>query len=269
MELSGEAWRDLREAHALLENPGLAARLTHLIGMPLAQALSMLPDNWADKIHQASRLALEKNLAFVSRGLHNRNASRWNQSQLLKWANTASGAIGGAFGLPALLLELPVSTSLLLRGIAAEAVRSGEDLDAVPGRLACLEVFALGGTSADDDASESGYFGVRLALARAVSEAAEFVAAGRLASESAPLLVRLLQQVAARFGLIVSQKAAAQAVPIVGAASGALINYAFSDHFTKMAYGHFTVRRLERSYGHDLVRSSYASLANEENNQNN
>ena len=50
---------------------------------------------------------------------------------------------------------------------------------------------------------------------------------------------------------------AAQAVPVIGAAGGALINTLFMDHFQDMAHGHFTVRRLERKYGEEVVKLAY------------
>ena len=62
-------------------------------------------------------------------------------------------------------------------------------------------------------------------------------------------------KVAARFGVTVSEKAAAQALPIVGAAGGALVNTLFIDHFQGVARGHFIVRRLERTHGAETVRA--------------
>jgi len=43
----------------------------------------------------------------------------------------------------------------------------------------------------------------------------------------------------------------------VGALGGAVVNYAFIDHFQDVARGHFTIRRLERTYGKDVVRAEY------------
>jgi hypothetical protein len=70
-----------------------------------------------------------------------------------------------------------------------------------------------------------------------------------------------MAQLASRFGFVVTEKAAAQAVPIIGAVSGAVINYAFIAHFQGVARGHFTVRRLERVYGKDVVEAEYRRLA--------
>jgi hypothetical protein len=68
---------------------------------------------------------------------------------------------------------------------------------------------------------------------------------------------------AARFGVVVTQKVAAQALPVVGALSDAAVNYAFIEHFQDVARGNFTVRRLERIYGNAKVRSQYDLLAAE------
>ena len=69
--------------------------------------------------------------------------------------------------------------------------------------------------------------------------------------------MRLITLIGARFGVVVSEKAAAQAVPILGAAGGALVNTIFIGHFQDMARGHFTVRRLERLHGEIAVREAY------------
>ena len=60
---------------------------------------------------------------------------------------------------------------------------------------------------------------------------------------------------------MVTQKLAAQAVPLIGALGGAAVNYAFIDHFQQIAGAHFTVRRLERRYGKDVVKAAYEKLA--------
>jgi hypothetical protein len=79
------------------------------------------------------------------------------------------------------------------------------------------------------------------------------------------VLVRLIAQVASRFGVVVTQKAAAQTIPVIGALGGAAVNYAFIDHFQSVARGHFTVRRLERKYGKGIVFNAYERLRRETN----
>jgi hypothetical protein len=58
----------------------------------------------------------------------------------------------------------------------------------------------------------------------------------------------------------VPQKAAAQAVPVIGAAGGAAVNVLFINHFQDMARGHFIVRRLERAYSPEFIRAEYERL---------
>jgi hypothetical protein len=152
----------------------------------------------------------------------------------------------------------------MLRSIAEIARSEGEDLSSPATALSCVQVFALGGRPGSADASESGYFAVRGILAKSVTQAASFIAERGVIEEGGPLLVRFVAQVASRFGVVVTQKVAAQAVPVVGALGGAAVNYAFIEHFQDVARGHFTVRRLERTYGEDLVRTEYERLAREQ-----
>ncbi len=254
--MTPEHIEQLRRAKQLLENPGLTAKITNAIGKPLAKGMELLPAKWSQLINDATKKSLQTALdaALMTFG---RNGPMASSDIWHKIAATATGAGGGAFGLPALLIELPVSTTIMLRSIADIARSEGEDLRLAESKLACVEVFALGGRTSKDDAAESGYFAVRAALAKAVSEAAEFIAERGLAKEGAPAIVRLISQIASRFGATVSEKAAAQAVPAVGAVGGALINLAFINHFQDMARGHFTVRRLERIYGTEVVQSEY------------
>jgi len=133
---------------------------------------------------------------------------------------TASGAAGGTFGLAALPVELPVSTVIMLRSIADIAQNEGKDLSDPESVLSCVEVFALGGRAGSANASESGYFAARGMLAKTVTEAARFVVERGVIKEGAPILLRFVTQVAARFGLVVTQKVAAQALPVVGALGG-------------------------------------------------
>jgi hypothetical protein len=249
----------LRHAKGLLEQPGLATRLTAMIGMPVEKALDLLPERWSDAVAVATRQSLEKALHVALTTLDDRRPGRsWDVGH--KLAVAATGAGGGAFGLAGLPVELPLSTALMLRSIADIARSEGETLEAPEARMACLEVFALGGRSSADDASESSYFVVRAALARSVSEAAKYVAQRGLAEEGAPALVRLLAQIASRFGVVVSQKVAAQAVPVVGAVSGGAVNVLFMNHFQQVAHGHFIVRRLERAYSPAFIQQEYERL---------
>jgi EcsC protein family len=81
-----------------------------------------------------------------------------------------------------------------------------------------------------------------------------------VAQEGSPALVRFITRVASRFGVAVSEKLAAQAVPMIGAVGGALINSVFMDHFQDMARGHFRITRLDRTYGPGRIKNAYDQL---------
>lgn len=250
---------DLKRAKALLENPGLAAKITHLLGLPLEKGFALLPAGWHLKIHEIAQAALTS--AVRAAALTMRNApGKMPSNAMHKAAVMATGGIGGVFGLPALSVELPVSTAIMLRSIADIARSERENIRQADTQTACIEVFALGGPGTGDDAAESGYFVVRAALAQNVSKASEYLTRKGLVEEGAPALVRLIVQVAQRFSIQVSEKAAAQAIPAIGAAGGALINTLFIDHFQHMARGHFIVRRLERYYGRGAVEAAYRAI---------
>jgi hypothetical protein len=257
--LSSADMDDLRRARHVLEHPGLAIRLTNLIGAPIERGFEMLPASWTDVVSTATKRALQTALRVAVDTL---DEGRLRRPATLAHtlAAAATGAGGGALGLAALPIELPISTTVMLRSIADIARSEGEQIRTVAAQLACLEVFALGGRARSDDGAETGYFAVRVALARAVAEAAEVIAERGLVQDGAPAIVRLIAQISARFGVDVSEKAAAQAIPIVGAAGGALVNVLFIDHFQHMARGHFIVRRLERLHGPHTVRVAFDTL---------
>ena len=260
MTMKAEDYQRLLYARDLLENPGLAARLTNVVGMPFEKAFAYLPEKWSEVIQGITQKSLTKALDVAVKTMN--GGRRKNSSDTLhKFLVAASGGIGGAFGLPALALELPATTVIMFRSIADIARSEGENLEALETKLACLTVFALGGSSDRDNSAESGYYAVKILLAQEVSEAAKYILRRGVAEEGAPALVRLLATIASRFGVTVSQKAAASAVPIVGAAGGALINSIFMDHFQNMARGHFIVRSLDRQYGADEVRRLYHRIS--------
>jgi len=259
MDLSEHHLEELREAMQILENPGIVAKITNVIGQPLEKALAFLPKNVHEKIGTITEAALMKAAdaaIFTVKDIPNARSSNWWH----KIGVAASGVVGGFFGLPALAVELPVSTTIMLRSVIDIARSQGESVKDPDVKLACLEVFALGGKSEADDASESGYFATRIALAQTMAEAAKQFTTKTLADESASMIVKLISKVAARFSIQVSEKVTAQAVPAIGAAGGAIVNTLFIDHFQDMAKGHFIVRRLEKMYGEETVRTAYEEM---------
>jgi hypothetical protein len=256
--LSPEDGAILRDAVERLEHTSLAHRLSLVLGRQIGRVAKFVPAQISESVDKAAEAAIRAALRVAMRSL--RTKANRQRRGFHKAVATVSGAAGGAFGLLSLPIELPFSTIVMLRSIAAIAQAEGEDLAAPETRFACLQVFAFGTDGEPQSLMESSYFAVRGVLAKSVSEAARFVLERGLAEESAPVILRLVSQIAARFGVIVTQKLAAQAVPVIGAAGGAAINYAFIDHFQSVARGHFAVRRLERIYGPDVVRAEYEKL---------
>lgn len=249
----------LAHARSLLENPSLVARLSSFVGSPLEQGMARLPASWRARVGGLAHEALLRAMGTAARTLE--PAPRPASPRLHKLLGSVSGAGGGAFGLAGLTVEIPLSTVLIMRAILDIARAEGEHIDTPATRLAALEVFALGGNQRHDDATESGYYAVRAALATTVSEAARHLAEKGLSAEGAPALLRLITMVAARYKVQITQKAAGMLVPGIGAAAGATINLLFMNHFQDVSRGHFTVRRLERSYGPDAVRNAWDALA--------
>lgn len=267
----------VHDAARYLECPSLMVRLASMAGAPVERLLRALPKEASQTVNRAVHSALERALTVAINSLPAdaplagdvREADRagaltrlWHQV-----ACGATGAAGGFFGFAGLAVELPFTTTLMLRSIASIAREQGEDLSEAAHRLECLAVFSLGEPGSGSPGAESTYYAARSSLAIMVRKAAEF-AASRTAQEvaeaisrgSAPALARLIASIASRFNIVVTEKVLAEAIPIVGAGSGALINVAFLDHFNTVARYHFGLRRLERECGPAPVREAYAAM---------
>jgi len=251
--------KELQVAKNLLENPGVAAKATNFIGMPIEKGLALLPKNWNTRIGEVTQAALLKAsdaAIFTMKDIPGEASSNiWH-----KLGVAVTGGVGGFFGIAAMAVELPISTSIMLRSIADVARSEGESISTIETKLACLEVFALGGNSKSDDSTDSGYYAVRAALSKSLADASELIVKNALTDKGGPFLIKFIAKVAERFGIQVTEKAAAQAIPTIGAAGGAIINIIFMDHFQDMARGHFIVRKLERKHGKDAIQKLYAEL---------
>ena len=272
----------LAAAAAQLENPGLAGKLADAIGTPVERLLDRLPDAIQTRIDDATKAALEGALSVALKTMGDggsEGSGPWNLSH--KIAATMSGVAGGFFGAPALLAELPVTTGIMLRSIADIARSHGEDLSDPEAQLACLEVFALGSGGPEDETEKAlevvegegagdeeyasaSYYIARAALAQQVKATVAALAKGSVPGIPAAAS-SLVSKVTARYGLAVSEKAAAQAVPILGAVGGGLVNALFMDHFQDTAEAHFTVRQMERKYGIEPVEEVFEAAAKAQN----
>ncbi len=262
--LSEQEIKDLQKAKMILENPGFAMKIAGYLGKPIEFAIDKID---SETLNMATSKALSKALDVAIGSLKNEKpiASSNFKHKLMAGG---SGAVGGFFGLAALAVELPVSTTIMLRSIADVARSQQHELSDIETRLACLEVFSLGSTkNSDDDASESAYFAARATLAfemraalQSVSHMSSKAIQDALSRGQMPMLIKLINTIASRFGIVVSEKLAAQSIPLIGAAGGAGINLMFIDHFQNMAEGHFIVKRLEKRYGSEKIEMLYNNL---------
>ena len=238
--LPPEARAELARALARLRDGGgaivrAAQKLARLGAAPLLRGLG---SGAGGALESVARASLQRAFSVAVLGLpatfEERDGKlpggRLGSAGAAHLATAVSGAVSGAAGILGALPDAALTTLLIMRQIAAVALAEGEDLSGDDARRACLEVFAL------DAGDEGGYWGARLLL------------------RGAPLAA-ILAQAARPWGVALTEKLAAQAAPVVGAAGGALVNTAFLAHFRTLARGHFVVRRLERQYGHEAVRA--------------
>ena len=264
--LSADDLAALRRAKHELESPALTMKLASIVGAPLEKLMSRIPAMASDKVNDATQIALRKCLQIALRTLGRPmggaplSVSERPSNLLHKFAVATTGAAGGAFGLVALPVELPVTTTLMFRSICDIARSEGENLTSIDTQLQCLTVLGMGGTSKADDDADYGYFIMRGALAQAVSKASSEIATKGFTTHGSAALLRLLNTIASRFSVQVTEQIAAKSIPAIGAVLGAMVNTVFIDHFQQVAHGHFTVRRLERQYGTEVVQAAYQTI---------
>jgi hypothetical protein len=257
--LSSRHREALQRAVDLLENQNFAARLADYAGQPVDRVLRMMPKAASKGLNRLIEATILNclNLAINSIELKAKHPPARRLTSLLAGFN---GGVSGFFGFAALPIELPLTTALMLRAIADTARHQGEDLSQLDARLACVEVFALGTRGSSQRRLDVGYYASRALLSKLAGQASTYLAERSTVSASTPVVNSLVSEVASRFGVIVSERFAASAVPVLGAVGGASVNVIFMNHFQRIALGHFTVRRLERVYGPALVRRHYEDL---------
>ncbi|MGD8589778.1 MAG: EcsC family protein [Chromatiales bacterium] len=253
---------ELRWAFRHLEHPSLAARLSDVLALPLEEGLALLPKHWRKTMERISTSSIYRSLKLAI-GSMDLIAPSKSHNLLHKAAVTGIGATSGFFGPLTLLAELPLTTTLILRSIADIAHAQGEDLAQKEARIACVQVFALGGRTKEDDAAELGYYGLRITLGLHFErDILEYATQSQ--GPHIPAVIDFMRAIAARFGVVVSDKAAAQMVPIAGAVTAGLLNLIFINHYQDVAKGHFMIRRLERTHGIEKIKTAYQQLVDEE-----
>lgn len=201
---------------------GLGINVLNLIGGSADNLIERLPEGIRRNLENATVGALNQAMkaAHSSRSVVPDQASWLNQA-----VSTAMGAAGGAGGLPTALAELPVTTTLLLRVIQGVAVEHGFDPEAESVQFDCVQVFAAAGPLSGDDGADLGFLSARLALSGKAMQA-------------------VIAKIAPKLAVVLGQKLAAQAVPVLGAVAGAATNYAYTSYYQDVAHVHFGLRKL-------------------------
>ncbi|MBB94036.1 MAG: protein EcsC [Rhodobacteraceae bacterium] len=201
---------------------GPALRVLNMAGSQADALIDRLPAGVRDNLVDATEAALRLSMRAA-------DSSRAAVPDQKRWVNTAVasalGAAGGFGGAPTALMELPVTTTLLLRSIQGAARAEGFDPAAESVTFDCIRVLSAAGPLEDDDGADLGFYTLRMTLTGGAVQ-------------------KMISAVAPRLALVMGQKLATQTVPILGAVAGATTNYVYARYYQDIALVHFGLRRL-------------------------
>lgn len=216
---------------------GLLMKLANFVGSKAENALEKLPDSIKETLESTTAAAMQRCYDAATTVT---NSSYFPTTGM--WANKAvaslSGALGGMGGLPTTLLELPFSVTTIFTAIQKVAARHGFDPEDPDVKLQCISVFGSGGPLTDDDAIELSYLTSRVAVNGTVVQA-------------------LISRYAPNLALVLSQKLAVQMVPVLGALTGAGLNYTFITYFEEMADVKFKLLKMAQLHGPQRVNEMF------------
>ncbi|MDQ2065832.1 EcsC family protein [Xinfangfangia sp. CPCC 101601] len=219
---------------------GPVVTLMTKLGSSFERQLSALPKGLRDRVGRLTETALSGAWLVADRGAR---ALPQPGRRVTTLAVLASGAAGGAGGLATSLAEVPVTVTVILHAIRAEAIAAGFDPNAPEIRAECLQVFSAGSPLSGDDGIDTSFLSARLSL-------------------TGPAVQQLIQQVAPKLAAALSQKLAAQAVPVLGAATGAALNAAYLGYYRELAAVRFALLHLSQDYGTAEVLEAFQRAAN-------
>jgi hypothetical protein len=218
-------------AHRYKRANGPVIRLVNRLGNTLESQLSALPESFRAQIERLTAQALE-----ASYGVASRAPDLGQRAPMV--AAVAAGAAGGVGGLATALAELPVTVTLFLNTIRSVAREAGLDPDEDWVRAECLQVFAAGSPLTQDDGVNTSFIASRLALTGSAVQ-------------------NLIGAIAPKLAAVLGQKLAAQAVPVIGAVSGATLNAAFLSYYREVARVRFDLVKLGQLHGADAVEAEF------------
>lgn len=216
---------------------GILLNMVSAAGGTIEGGLAKLPAGARRRIDLITRGALERSYRLAARS---RPSAKGAGAVAHRAAATLTGALGGIGGLSTALVEIPVTVTVIFRGLQQIAAQNGFDPQDDRTLAECLQVFASGGPLSFDDAINTSFIAARVTITGVTMQ-------------------RLLARAATPLSVILSQKLAGQAVPVLGAAAGAGINFAFMGYYQDMARVRFGLRRLAMRYDPALVAAAFAA----------
>ena len=210
---------------------GPVMRLVTRLGGSLESQMALIPAPLREQIERAVARALE-----TSYGLAGRAPDMGERGPMM--AVMASGAAGGAGGIATSVAELPVTVTLILNAIRAAAVEAGLNPEEPWVQAECLRVFGAGSPLASDDGINTSFLTARLTITGAAVQ-------------------NLIATVAPKLAAVLGQKLAAQAVPVLGAVTGAALNASFLSYYREVARIRFSLLRLSEVHGAELVLEAF------------
>ncbi|MFK7832194.1 MAG: EcsC family protein [Winogradskyella sp.] len=263
----------LKKAKFTMHNLGWAIRNVNKIGNTVETGTKYVPEKVLLKIQSITQTVLlniiKANLLTIQKNKTFKKPSKNTYKSIVTSTGALSGFFGSTtgFGTAIFASEVTLTTKFLMRTIMDIARSEGEDIYILEGQMACLEVFAFGGGSENDDGMETSYYSTRIGLNSALNQMSATgikMSLDSLVKGASALgttaVGNFISTIATRLSLLISEKFLAQAVPVVGAIGGGSLNYVFVDHFQNMATAHFTMRRLERKYGSSQIKLAYDTI---------
>jgi len=232
-------------AHRARKSHGPLMKLVNFAGTKAENLLSSLPDAIKDTIQETTTIALEQIYNGASIGSRSRFTPNVGQSGHAI-ASIVTGAAGGFVGLSTAIVELPLTISIIFAAIQKAARKNGFDPDQEEIRRECLLVFGAGDPlDSSDDGSNTSFLASRIIINGATAQS-------------------IIASVAPRLAVVLTEKLASQALPLLGSVTGATINYAFTSYYQELAEIRFALLRLAKAHGEDRVRLSFNAAAAEQ-----
>ena len=207
------------------EAESVIIKLANFAGDKIEGLLKNIPDSFESEIHKVIKKGLER--AYDTSEVINKKPFLPNVPNYFhKTAATLSGAIGGATGLPGAIAELPITLTTMFSSFQRISEQYGFDRSEPEVKLECLKVFSMGGPLTSDDDLDLSFISARMGL-------------------NGQVVSNIISAASKNLIAVITNKLGAQTVPILGAITGATLNYAFINYYEEMAHIRCKLKQLQ------------------------